>query len=40
MPDGVRYRRAEPLPFEARGAGKCILTGQPSQQRVVMAKAY
>ncbi|MCC6932745.1 MAG: proline--tRNA ligase [Deltaproteobacteria bacterium] len=34
------------LPFpdqiipEARGEGKCILTGKPSKQRVVMAKAY
>jgi prolyl-tRNA synthetase len=34
------------LPFEdqvppaARGEGQCILTGRPSKQRVVMAKAY
>lgn len=28
------------LPETARGAGTCILTGQPSPQRVVMAKAY
>jgi prolyl-tRNA synthetase len=31
---------AEDIPTAARGAGKCILTGQPSTQRVVMAKAY
>jgi len=28
------------IPEAARGAGKCILTGQDSPQRVVMAKAY
>jgi prolyl-tRNA synthetase len=28
------------MPADARDAGKCILTGQPSQQRVVMARAY
>jgi prolyl-tRNA synthetase len=28
------------IPDEARGSGKCILTGKPSAQRVVMAKAY
>lgn len=28
------------IPEEARGEGKCILTGKPSAQRVVMAKAY
>jgi prolyl-tRNA synthetase len=27
-------------PPSARGEGKCILTGRPSSQRVVMAKAY
>jgi prolyl-tRNA synthetase len=31
---------ADQIPEPARGAGKCILTGQPSSQRVVMAKAY
>jgi len=28
------------IPAAARGAGTCILTGQPSAQRVLMAKAY
>ncbi|MFO0579164.1 MAG: proline--tRNA ligase [Polyangia bacterium] len=28
------------IPEEARGSGTCILTGKPSAQRVVMAKAY
>ncbi len=28
------------IPDDARGTGKCILTGKPSAQRVVMAKAY
>jgi prolyl-tRNA synthetase len=28
------------IPADARDAGKCILTGQPSPQRVVMARAY
>ena len=28
------------IPAEAQGAGTCILTGQPSNQRVVMARAY
>jgi prolyl-tRNA synthetase len=28
------------LPEAARGEGRCILTGQPSRHRVVMAKAY
>jgi len=28
------------IPADARDTGKCILTGQPSQQRVVMARAY
>jgi len=28
------------IPAEAQGSGKCILTGQPSPQRVVMARAY
>jgi prolyl-tRNA synthetase len=28
------------IPEAARGPGRCILTGQPSTQRVVMAKAY
>ena len=28
------------IPEEAKGEGKCILTGQPSSQRVVMARAY
>jgi prolyl-tRNA synthetase len=28
------------IPAEARDTGRCILTGQPSQQRVVMARAY
>ena len=31
---------AEDIPAAARGAGQCILTGKPSAQRVVMAKAY
>ena len=31
---------AEQIPEAARGAGTCILTGQPSAQRVIMAKAY
>jgi prolyl-tRNA synthetase len=30
----------EEIPPEARGAGTCILTGRPSPQRVIMAKAY
>jgi len=30
----------EDIPPQARGEGKCILTGKPSPQRVVMAKAY
>ncbi|HAM36093.1 MAG TPA: proline--tRNA ligase [Elusimicrobia bacterium] len=30
----------EDIPAAARGEGKCILTGKPSSQRVVMAKAY
>jgi len=30
----------EDIPAAARGAGQCILTGKPSAQRVVMAKAY
>ena len=30
----------EEIPQAAQGPGKCILTGQPSSQRVVMAKAY
>ena len=28
------------IPEAARGAGPCILTGKPSSQRVIMAKAY
>ena len=28
------------LPEEAKGEGKCILTGNPSSQRVLMARAY
>jgi prolyl-tRNA synthetase len=28
------------IPAEAQGAGTCILTGKPSPQRVVMARAY
>ena len=28
------------IPENARGEGKCILTGRPSPQRVLMAKAY
>jgi len=28
------------LPAGAQGAGKCLLTGKPSKQRVLMAKAY
>ena len=28
------------IPAGAQGAGQCILTGQPSAQRVVMARAY
>lgn len=31
---------ADQIPEGARGEGRCILTGQPSAQRVVMAKAY
>ncbi len=31
---------ANQLPEAARGEGKCILTGKPSAQRVVMARAY
>lgn len=31
---------AEQIPENARGEGVCILTGQPSKQRVIMAKAY
>jgi prolyl-tRNA synthetase len=31
---------ADQIPEEAKGEGKCILTGQPSAQRVVMARAY
>jgi prolyl-tRNA synthetase len=30
----------EDIPDQARGKGKCILTGKPSEQRVVMARAY
>jgi prolyl-tRNA synthetase len=30
----------EDIPAAAQGAGKCILTGKPSAQRVVMSKAY
>jgi prolyl-tRNA synthetase len=30
----------EQIPEAARGAGTCILTGRPSAQRVLMAKAY
>jgi prolyl-tRNA synthetase len=28
------------IPDEAKGEGQCILTGQPSSQRVLMARAY
>jgi len=28
------------LPQDAGGEGVCILTGQPSKQRVLMAKSY
>jgi prolyl-tRNA synthetase len=28
------------IPDEAKGEGKCILTGKPSSQRVLMARAY
>ena len=28
------------IPDAAKGAGSCILTGKPSAQRVLMAKAY
>ena len=28
------------IPEEAKGKGKCILTGKPSAQRVIMATAY
>ena len=28
------------IPADARDTGPCILTGQPSTQRVVMARAY
>jgi prolyl-tRNA synthetase len=31
---------ASQIPEAARGEGKCILTGKPSAQRVVMARAY
>ncbi|MBI5743489.1 MAG: proline--tRNA ligase, partial [Elusimicrobia bacterium] len=31
---------ADQIPAEARGEGRCILTGRPSKQRVVMAKSY
>ena len=31
---------ADQIPDEAKGEGKCILTGQPSQQRVLVARAY
>jgi len=31
---------ADQIPEAGRGPGKCILTGQPSAQRVLMAKAY
>ncbi len=31
---------SEQIPEAARGPGRCILTGQPSSQRVIMAKAY
>jgi len=31
---------ADQIPPAAQGEGLCILTGKPSQQRVVMAKAY
>jgi prolyl-tRNA synthetase len=31
---------ADQIPESARGAGTCILTGKPSSQRVVMARAY
>jgi prolyl-tRNA synthetase len=31
---------ADQIPDEAKGTGKCILTGAPSAQRVVMARAY
>lgn len=31
---------ADQIPEAARGAGTCILTGKPSAQRVLMAKAY
>ena len=28
------------IPLEARGEGKCILTGKPSKQRVLMSRSY
>ncbi|HVZ36509.1 MAG TPA: His/Gly/Thr/Pro-type tRNA ligase C-terminal domain-containing protein, partial [Polyangiaceae bacterium] len=31
---------ADQIPDEAKGEGRCILTGKPSAQRVVMARAY
>jgi hypothetical protein len=31
---------ADQIPEEGRGEGLCILTGKPSAQRVLMAKAY
>ncbi len=31
---------ADQIPVEAQGSGTCILTGQPSSQRVIMARAY
>ena len=31
---------ADQIPDVAKGEGKCILTGQPSQQRVLVARAY
>jgi len=28
------------IPAEAKGEGKCVLTGKPSAQRVLMSKSY
>jgi hypothetical protein len=31
---------ADQIPDEAKGEGRCLLTGEASSQRVVMARAY
>jgi threonyl-tRNA synthetase len=40
MDDAHIYCRPDQIPDEAKGEGRCILTGAPSTQRVVMARAY